>query len=94
MYIQLNAYGRFLMKQATNFRLDENILTMIAVLAKDLQTSKTDIIEQAVTYFAASRVGRKNTLMQFAGTLSAAEADAMLNTIQTDKSSKDFDLAS
>ena len=81
------------MKQAANFRLDENILTTIAVLANDLQTSKTDIIEKAVIHFAASREGRRNTLMQFAGTLAADEADTILNAIQTDKSSKDSDFA-
>ena len=81
------------MKQAANFRLDENILTTIAVLAIDLQTSKTDIIEKAVIQFAASREGRRNTFMQFAGTLAADEADTILNAIQADKSSKDSDFA-
>lgn len=81
------------MKQAANFRLDENILTTIAVLANDLQTSKTDIIEKAVMQFAASREGRRNAFMQFAGTLAADEADTILNTIQADKSSKDSDFA-
>ncbi|KJV06070.1 hypothetical protein [Methylocucumis oryzae] len=81
------------MKQAVNFRLDETTLTTIAVLAKDLQTSKTDIIEKAVMQFAASRLNRKNVLMQFAATLAADEADAILDAIQADKSSKDIDSA-
>ena len=81
------------MKQAANFRLDENILTTIAVLAIDLQTSKTDIIEKAVMQFAASREGRRNALMQFAGTLAVDEADTILNAIQADKSNKDSDFA-
>lgn len=67
MYLQHNTYGGFVMKQATNFRLEENILTTIAVLANELQTSKTDIIEKAVMHFAASKIARKNALMQFAG---------------------------
>ena len=80
------------MKQATNFRLDENTLTTIAVLAKDLHTSKTEIIEKAVLHYAATRLDNRNALLQFAGVLAADEADSMLNTIQADKSIKDNDL--
>ena len=80
------------MKQAANFRLDETVLTTIAVLAKDLHTSKTDIIEKAIAEFATSRQGRKNALLQFAGTLPSNEADSILSVIQADKTSKDIDL--
>ena len=80
------------MKQAVNFRLDESILTKIEVLAKDLHTTKTDIIEKAVEQFAASTANRRNALMQFAGSLTANDADSMLSAIQRDKNSKDIDL--
>jgi predicted transcriptional regulator len=43
------------LEQAVNFRLDEAVLTTIAVLAKDLHTTKTDIIEKAVAQFALSK---------------------------------------
>ncbi len=80
------------MKQAVNFRLDESILTTITVLANDLHTTKTDIIEKAVAQFAASTANRRNALMQFAGSLNANDADSMLSAIQSDKNSKDIDL--
>jgi hypothetical protein len=80
------------MKQAVNFRLDEVTLTTIDVLAKDLHTTKTDIIEKAVEQFATSTANRRNALMQFAGSLTAKDADSMLSAIQMDKSSKDVDL--
>ncbi len=80
------------MKQAVNFRLDETILSTIAVLANDLHTTKTDIVEKAVAQFAATTANRRNALMQFAGSLSADNADSMLNAIQSDKNSKDVDL--
>ena len=80
------------MKQAVNFRLDESTLTKIEVLAKDLHTTKTDIIEKAVEQFATSTANRRNALMQFAGSLTATDADSMLSAIQVDKNSKDIDL--
>lgn len=80
------------MKQAVNFRLDETILATIAVLAKDLHTTKTDIIEKAVEQFAASTANRRNALMQFAGSLTANDADSILSAIQMDKNSKNIDL--
>ena len=79
------------MKQAVNFRLDETILTTIEVLAKDLHTTKTDIIEKAVAQFAASKASKRNALMQFAGSLTSSDADSMLSGIQTDKNRKDVD---
>jgi hypothetical protein len=80
------------MKQAANFRLDETILTTIAVLAKDMHTTKTDIIEKAVAQFAASTANKRNTLMHFAGLLTATDADSMLSAIHTDKNSKGIDM--
>jgi predicted transcriptional regulator len=80
------------LKQAVNFRLDEAVLTTIAVLAKDLHTTKTDIIEKAVAQFALSKQNKRNSLMQFAGSLAASEADTILNAIRTDKNNKDIDV--
>jgi hypothetical protein len=92
MYLHHASLWSIPVKHPINFRLEENVLTTIALLAKDLHTSKTDIIEQAVLQFAASRVDRRNTLLQFAGTLTGDEADTILNTIKADKSNKDVDL--
>lgn len=79
------------MRQATNFRLEENVLTTINLLAKDLHTTKTSVIEEAVIHYAASLKTKRNTLLQFAGSLGASEADRILAAIQQDKNSKDID---
>ncbi len=79
------------MKHAINFRLEEVVLKTIAALAQDLQTSKTDIVEQSVLQFAAKINYKKNKLLQFAGTLSENDADDLLNAIQQDKTSKDIE---
>jgi predicted transcriptional regulator len=78
------------LKQAVNFRLDEAVLTTIAMLAKDLHTTKTDIIEKAVVQFALSKQNNRNSLMQFAGSMAASEADSILDVIRTDKNNKLF----
>jgi hypothetical protein len=80
------------MKQATNFRLEQDVLTTISVLANDLHTTKTDVIEKAVIQYAASLGTKRNSLLQFAGSLDANEADTILNTIYLDKNSKDINL--
>lgn len=80
------------MKQAANFRLDETVVTVINVLAKDLHTTKTDVIEKAVMQFASSLQKKRNGLIQFAGSLDANDAEAMLSSIQKDKDSKDIDV--
>lgn len=80
------------MKQAVNFRLEESILATIEVLAENLHTTKTDIIEKAVAQFAASTANKKNSLIQFAGSLSETEADSMLSAILAGKNTKDIDL--
>lgn len=79
----------FILKQAVNFRLDEAVLKTISVLAKDLDTTKTGIIEKAIIQFASSLENKRNSLLQFAGSLDANEADIILKAIQTDKNSKD-----
>lgn len=80
------------MKQAANFRLDEAILKTISILAKDLHTTKTGIIEKAVMQFATSLENKRNSLLQFAGSLDSNEADTILNAIQRDKNCKDINI--
>jgi hypothetical protein len=81
----------FPMRQASNFRLNETIINTINVLAKDLHKTKTSVVEEAVIHYAASLKSKRNTLLQFAGSLGASEADSMLDSIQRDKKSKDID---
>lgn len=80
------------MRQATNFRLDESVINTITVLAKDLHTTKTNVIEEAVIHYAASLKTKRNALLQFAGALDVNEADVMLDKLQRDKDSKDLDI--
>jgi predicted transcriptional regulator len=80
------------MRQASNFRLDETVINTINVLAKDLHTTKTNVIEEAVMQYAGSLKTKRNALLQFAGSLDAGEADIILEGIQRDKNSKDIDL--
>ncbi len=78
------------MKRAINVRLEENIILTLEKLSKDFHTTKTDIIEKAIQAFSKQKNKNKNNLMQFAGTLDAHNADAILDTIKNDKQSKDF----
>ena len=48
------------MKQASNFRFDEIIINTINVLAKDLHTTKTNVIEEAIIQYAASLKTKRN----------------------------------
>ena len=80
------------MKQAANFRLDDAVLKTISILAKDLHTTKTGIIEKAVIQFATSLENKRNSLLKFAGSLDKNEADAILDAIQADKNSKDINI--
>jgi hypothetical protein len=92
MYLRYSGIEGSILKQAANFRLDEAILKTISILAKDLHTTKTGIIEKSVIQFATSLENKRNSLLQFAGSLDSNEADAILNVIQSDKNSKDINI--
>lgn len=79
------------MKRAVNIRLDEQVIYVLNQLTKELQTTKTEVIERAIELFSKENKIKQNTLLQFAGTIKASEADTMLEAIQEDKSSKDVD---
>jgi predicted transcriptional regulator len=81
------------MRQASNFRLDETVINTINVLAKDLHTTTTNVIEEAVIHYAASLKTKRNALLRFAGSLDTNEADMILNAVKADKDSKDIDLS-
>ena len=81
------------MRQASNYRLEESVIKTIDLLAKDLHTTKTNVIEEAVRFYAASLKNKRNALLQFAGSLAASDADAILADIQHDKNSKEIDFS-
>ncbi len=78
------------MKRSVNLRLEENIIVTLNQMAKELHTTKTDVIEKAITLFFKQNNIEQNKLLQFAGALKASDADNMLINIKNDKNSKDF----
>ena len=80
------------MKRAVNIRLDENIIITLNQLAKELNTTKTEIVESALKLFSKTKQKEKNQLLEFAGILKNNEANKMLSDIQIDKNSKDFEI--
>ncbi len=80
------------MKRAVNLRLEESIIITLNQLSNELHTTKTDVIEKAIEFFSKENRIKQNGLLQFAGKLKSADADAMLERISSDKNSKDFEL--
>ncbi len=81
------------MKRAVNLRLEESVIITLNQLSEELHTTKTDIIEKAISFFSKQNNIQHNKLLDFAGKLKKSDADAMLQTIINDKNSKDFKLA-
>ena len=80
------------MKRAINLRLEENVIVTLNQLSEELHTTKTDIVEKAINFFSKQNNIQQNQLLSFAGKLKKSDADAMLQAIEKDKNSKDFDL--
>ena len=80
------------MKRAVNLRLEESVIITLNQLTEELHTTKTDIIEKAISFFSKQNNLKQNQLLQFAGKLKSSEADNMLQNILDDKNSKDFEL--
>ena len=80
------------MKRAVNLRLEENVIITLNQLSEELHTTKTDVIEKAINFFSKQNNIQHNQLLDFAGKLKKSDADTMLQTIPTDKNSKDFKL--
>jgi len=67
-----------------------DISATIANLADQLKISKTDVLQQAISEYA-EKVDKKKRLMSFAGMLSNAEADDLLQIIQNNRVDKNWD---
>ena len=81
------------MKRAVNLRLEESVIITLNQLSEELHTTKTDIIEKAISFFSKQNNIQQNQLLSFAGKLKKNEADTMLQTIKNDKNLKEFELA-
>ncbi|RBQ31612.1 hypothetical protein CRU92_05200 [Arcobacter sp. FW59] len=80
------------MKKIVNVRLDENILITLEKLSKELNTTKTDIIEKSIKFFSKQKNQKQDNLLKFAGILEDKQAEEMLKSISNSKNSKDFSL--
>ena len=78
------------MKTSVNVRLEENIVLTLEQLSKELNTTKTDIIEKAIKFFSQKNMTPQNNLLQFAGILDKKESQTMLDAINNSKNSKEF----
>ena len=80
------------MKRAVNLRLEESVIVTLNKLTQELHTTKTEVIEKAISFFSKQNSLKHSELLQFAGKLKGNDADKILQSIVNDKSSKDFEL--
>ena len=80
------------MKRAVNLRLEESVILTLNQLTEELHTTKTEVIEKAISLFSKHNNLKHNELLQFAGKLKNSDADSMLQTITDDKNIKVFEL--
>ena len=80
------------MKRAVNLRLEESVIVTLNQLTEELHTTKTEVIEKAISLFSKQNNLKHNQLLQFAGKLKNNDADSMLQAIVDNKNSKDFEL--
>ena len=81
-----------IMKRAVNLRLEESVIVTLNQLTEELHTTKTEVIEKAISFFSKENNLKHNQLLQFAGKLKSNDADDLLQSIADDKNSKDFEL--
>ena len=80
------------MKRAVNLRLEESAIYTLNQLSKELNSTKTEIIEKALYLFSKNYQKQHNNLLKFAGKLKSSEADKMITDINDNKNSKNFEL--
>ncbi len=80
------------MKRAVNLRLEESVIVTLNRLSKELHSTKTEVIEKAISLFSKQNNLQQNKLLQFAGKLKSHDADGILSSIKEHKNSKDFEL--
>ena len=80
------------MKRAVNLRLEESVIVTLNQLTEELNTTKTEVIEKAISFFSKQNNLKQNELLQYAGKLKSNDAENMLQSIIDDKNSKDFEL--
>ena len=81
------------MKSPTNFRLEETTLSLLAQLANQLHTTRTDIVEQAIANYASLKMQKHNRLMALAGSYDEETADNILDEIRQSRRNKSRDFS-
>ena len=81
------------MKRAVNLRLEESVIITLNQLTEELHSTKTEIIEKAISLFSKQSNLQQNKLLDFAGKLSNNDADNMLKSINDSKDSKDLEFS-
>lgn len=80
------------MKRAVNLRLDESIVMMLNNLASEFNTTKTEVVQNALKLLSKTKQKEQNELLQFAGILKNTDANNILQNIKDDKNNKNFEL--
>ena len=57
------------MKKIVSFRLDEDLIFMLEVLAQEYETTKVHILENAIKNYVTVKKFKKKNLMKFYGKL-------------------------
>lgn len=80
------------MKSSYTYRLTENTIDTLTKLSEELNTSKTNIIEESVKYYARTFENKvnKHPLSRFVGVLTDKEAEKMKKDISISRKSKDL----
>ena len=73
-----------------NLVLDNKILNTISSLARQLKTTKEDIVEKAVQNYA-KKLNQKKRIMEFAGILEEDDANEILSTIYSNRQNKEIE---
>jgi uncharacterized protein YfcZ (UPF0381/DUF406 family) len=73
-----------------NLVLDNKILNTISSLARQLKTTKEDIVKKAVQNYE-KKINQKNRLMEFAGILEEEDANEILSTIYSNRQNKEIE---
>jgi predicted CopG family antitoxin len=76
------------MKQAVNFRLDEITIDLVDELSKDLNTTKTNIVQMAVKFFSKKKRKHINPLAEYFGVLEDIDTEGMIKGIRSSRANK------
>ena len=69
-----------------------SVIVTLKQLTEELHTTKTDVIEKAISFFSKQNNLKQNQLLQFAGKLKSNDAKSILQSMIGDKNTKDFEL--